>query len=91
MASGGQGEQVEAVHAGRLHAGEVAEGAVDALGLLVDDQGAAALHVAAVPHLALAGADLLGVLHLGDKRRQDKSVCQDVCVCVCQGTNYGWA
>lgn len=34
------------------------------LGLLVDDEGSAAHDVAAVPHLALAGADLLGVLHL---------------------------
>lgn len=64
MSSGGKGEEVEAVHASRLHAGEVAEGAVNSLRLVVDHKGAAALHVAAVPHLALTGADLLRILHL---------------------------
>lgn len=64
MATGGEGEQVEPVHASRLHTGKVAEGAVDALGLVVDHERPAAHHVAAVAHLTLSGADLLGILHL---------------------------
>lgn len=42
------------------------------LGLVVDDKGAAALHVTAVPHLTLAGADLLGVLHLETQTAKNK-------------------
>lgn len=38
------------------------------LGLLVDDEGSATHDVAAVPHLALSGADLLGVLHLWESK-----------------------
>lgn len=64
MATGCQGEQVEPVDASRLNAGKIAEGAVDALGLLVNHERAAAHHVAAVPHLPLSGADLLGILDL---------------------------
>lgn len=64
VASGGEGKQVKPVHASGLNTGEVAEGAVDALGLLVDHERTAAHHVPAVPHLALSGADFLGVLDL---------------------------
>ena len=59
--TGGELEEVEGRDLAELNAGDVAEGAVDGRGLLVDDHGALALHVAAVAHLALAGADLLGV------------------------------
>lgn len=43
------------------------------LRLVVDDKGATALHVTAVPHLSLTGADLLRVLHLKQARASEKT------------------
>ena len=54
-------EEVEPVDAAELDAGEVAEGLLDAVVGLEDDEGAVAQDVAAVAGLALPGADLLGV------------------------------
>lgn len=67
VAAGGELEEVEGVDGAGLDAGDVAE-ALDevlAVGLgVVDDEGAAALAVAAAAELALAGAELLGALDL---------------------------
>jgi len=63
-------EQVQAGHRAKLNTGDVAEGAGDALVVVEDDQRAAALHIAAIAHLALAGADrdrLLNLLNLTTK------------------------
>lgn len=77
VAAGGELEQVEAVHAGDLDAGDVAKGLRDALVLVVDDERAAALAVAAAAHLALAGAELarvgdLGHVGVGFKRLEER-------------------
>ena len=56
-----QAQQVEAVDVRSLHARDVSHGPSDALVLIVDDQGAACLHVSAIARLALARPDLLGI------------------------------
>ena len=61
VSSGGELEEVEAVDVAELDAGEVAEGLLDAVVVGVDDQRTATEGVAAVAHLALAGADPLGI------------------------------
>ena len=61
VSSGGELEEVEAVDVAELDAGEVAEGLLDAVVVGVDDQRAATEGVATVAHLALAGADPLGI------------------------------
>mmetsp|Transcript_47763 Transcript_47763/g.126687 ORF Transcript_47763/g.126687 Transcript_47763/m.126687 type:complete len:246 (-) Transcript_47763:526-1263(-) len=55
-------EQVEAVHAGNLDTGDVAERLLNAVVTTVHNEGALALNIAAIPHLALAAADLLRIL-----------------------------
>ena len=67
MRAGRQLQQVQAVDADQVDAGKIAEGLVDALVLVVDDERAAARDVAAVAQLALARADLaraLALLHI---------------------------
>mmetsp|Transcript_2253 Transcript_2253/g.6771 ORF Transcript_2253/g.6771 Transcript_2253/m.6771 type:complete len:416 (-) Transcript_2253:8-1255(-) len=62
VAARGELEQVEALDVAELHARQVAEGLLDGVLVVVDDERAAAHGVAAVAHLALAAADLLGLL-----------------------------
>lgn len=62
-------EEVEREHGRGLDAGDVAEGAHELLAVgvgVVDDQWAAALHVAATAEFALAGAELAGFGHFAD-------------------------
>ncbi len=66
VATGGQLQQVQRVHAAQLHTGQVAESALHVALAGVHHEGAQALHVAAVAELALAGAHLAGALALGD-------------------------
>lgn len=63
----GQLQQVQGVDGGGLHTGNVAETLDELLAIhlgVVDDEGTAALAVAAATELALAGAELLGALDL---------------------------
>lgn len=65
----GELEEVEGVDVAALNTGDVAEGSdklLAVLGGLVNDEGTAALDVAAVPQLTLTGAELAGVLDLLD-------------------------
>lgn len=67
VATGGELEEVEGGDGGGLDAGDVAESGDEllAVGLgIVDDEGTAALAVATATELALAGAELLGLLGL---------------------------
>jgi hypothetical protein len=59
VTAGGEVEEVQGVDVGGVEAVDVAEGG-DALGVGEDEHGAAAVDVAAVAHLAAAGADLAG-------------------------------
>lgn len=54
-------EEVKAVDRGDVDSGDVTEGTLDAVVLGVDNEGSTAHDVAAVAHLSLSGADLLGV------------------------------
>ena len=60
-ASGGQPQEVQAIHMGGLHSRDVPHGLGDAVVLVVDHQRTQAADAAAVACLALAGTDLLGV------------------------------
>ena len=60
-ASRSQPKEVQAIHVGGLHTGDVPHGLADAVVLVVDHQRAQAADIAAVARLALAGTDLLGV------------------------------
>lgn len=71
VAAGGELEEVEGRDGRGLDAGDVAEGVDELLAVhlgVVDDEGSAALAVAAAAELALAGAQLLGVLGLFEVR-----------------------
>eukprot|EP00959_Pyramimonas_sp_CCMP1952_P190155 3978020-Pyramimonas_sp.AAC.3 len=63
VATGGQLEQVQAVHGAHLHTGDVAESLGHTRVAAVDHQGTTALDVAPVPHLTLTGTDVAGILH----------------------------
>ena len=65
VAVGGALEEVEAVDAVEINAGEIAEGALDTTVDLVDDVEAAAKDVATAMGLTLSGADIIGVGQLG--------------------------
>ena len=67
VAAGGELEEVESLDGDGVAAGDVAEGAGDALVVVVDDEGAELLDAAAVAHLAAAGAHALGLVDLGEK------------------------
>jgi hypothetical protein len=72
VAAGRELEEVEREDGRRLDAGQVAERLGDLLAVdlgVVDDQGPAALAVAAATELALTGAELAGVLDLVDVGR----------------------
>merc|ERR1711907_711256 len=60
----GKLEEVQAVHRAHLNTGKVAEGLADTVVVGIHHQGATALHMATVAHLALARADLAGRLGL---------------------------
>ena len=62
VATGSKLEEVEAVDARDLHARDVAEALLDAVVAGVHEEGALALDIAPVPHLAGTAADLLRVL-----------------------------
>lgn len=71
VAAGGELEEVEGRDGRGLDAGDVAEGLDELLAVhlgVVDDEGPAALAVAAAAELALASAQLLGVLGLFEVR-----------------------
>ena len=59
-------EQVQAIHAGDLNSRNVAESLLNTVVATVDDEWPLALYVAAIPHLALATANLLGFLGVLD-------------------------
>jgi len=61
VASRGKAEEVESVDVGKLDAGNVAESSGQGGGFVVDEDGAEALDITSSSHLALSGADLLGV------------------------------
>lgn len=67
VTTGGQLQEVQGVDGGGLNTGDVAESLDELLSVdlgVVDDQGSAALAVAAATELALTGAELLGALDL---------------------------
>jgi hypothetical protein len=64
VATGGELQEVEAVYARDLEARDVAEGLLDAVIVGVHEEGALALDIAPVPHLAGTAADLPRVLHV---------------------------
>ena len=66
MTAGGELEEVERADVGGLDTRDVAEGLDQAVVLVVDDEGAAALAELAVAGLATAGADLAAGDDLGD-------------------------
>ena len=70
MAAGRQLQEVEGLHGDGVAAGDVAEGAGDALVVVVDDEGAELLDAAAVAHLAAAGAHALGLVDLLGKEER---------------------
>ena len=57
-------EQVQALHVDEGGAGDVAEGARDAVVLRVDDERSATLDATPVAHLTLASTETTAVLHL---------------------------
>jgi len=68
VATGGELEEVEAVHVGDLYASQVAEGGAELLLAGSDEEGSTALHEAASASLALSGAETargLDALHIG--------------------------
>ena len=76
-------QQVEALHVADVNAGDVAQRAHEPLRLLggarVDDERAAARHVAAVAHLALAAAHrfaALGLLHVWARADLQSGTCK---------------
>ena len=66
VATGRKLEEAEAADIDELNTGEVAKRLDDAVVLVVDDKGTAALAVTPVPHLALTRAELARVRDLDD-------------------------
>ena len=66
MTAGGQLQQVKRVHLDAVHAGDVAEGAGEALVLVVDDEGPQLLDATPVAQLADTGAHATGGVHAGN-------------------------
>lgn len=64
VTTGGQLQQAHLVDVHRLHAGNVAEGLLQAIVLRVDDQRSTALDAAAVAHLTTASTEALRLVHL---------------------------
>jgi len=61
MSSGGELEEVQSPDIDELNTGQVAEGLDDAVVLVVNNKGATALTMPAVPELSLSGTELAGV------------------------------